>query len=345
MKKTRVIGSVLILSMLLSLCGCNSDDKNVIAAADEYAQALISFDSDDITELMDDADKAEVILEELEEISESSDNMEKITAAILDSMTYEIDSESVQSSKKDKSAKADIVFTLVDYEAIYEDVTDDGGSVEDYIDALEYDDGENTTEIKISVSFTLKKDKWVVKDDKAKNIRKLFEFLDEIPSYSWGDFKAVKEDDFTNALKDVFGISDADIYVFDEEDYSKMISYSATDQVYSLSIYDDFEEATLVFDEMYDEFYGEFDDKEYEGTYTYYFDEESETGYILFDGQNEFVDVSSYIDGLYLYGGLYLKNETLVMVLSYDLGPQDGDSDKVKNANAFLNKIGYPLPY
>ena len=33
------------------------------------------------------------------------------------------------------------------------------------------------------------------------------------------------------------------------------------------------------------------------------------------------------------------------MVLSYDLEPQDGDSDKVKNANAFLNKIGYPLPY
>jgi len=345
MKKTRIIGSVLVLSMLLSLCGCNSDDKNVIAAADEYAQALISFDSDDITELMDDADKAEDILEELEEISESSDNMEKITAAILDSMTYEIDSESVQSSKKDKSAKATIIFTLADYEGIYEDVTDDGGNIEDYIDALENDGGENTTEIKISVSFTLKKDKWVVKDDKAKNINKVFEFLDEIPNYSWCNFKAVKDTDFENALCKVLGINTNDIYVVEDDYYDKSISYSADDQVYSLSIYDDPEDAAWDFEDMYDEFYWEFDDEEYEGTYQYYYDEEGGIGYILFNGQSDFVGDTGYIDGLYLYGGLYLKDDTLVMVLSYDVKPQDADSDNVKDLNAFLNEIGYPLPY
>ena len=63
------------------------------------------------------------------------------------------------------------------------------------------------------------------------------------------------------------------------------------------------------------------------------------------DGCGYFVGDTGYIDGLYLYGGLYLKDDTLVMVLSYDVKPQDADSDNVKDLNAFLNEIGYPLPY
>ena len=336
MEKKRIACVVIITAILLSLCGCN-DDKNVIAAADEYAKALIAFDSDEITDLMDDADKAEEIMDELEEISGSSENMERITAAILDSMTYEIDSKSVESSKKDKSARADIIFTLVDYEGIYDDVFDDGGNIEDYIEALEDDDGKNTTEITITVIFTLKKDEWVVKDNKAKSIKEIYEFLDEIPDYDWSNFKAIGADEFEAALYSVLGIVEDDIYEVEDTYYDKSVSYSIDDQIYSLTIYNDPEDAAIEFEEMYDDFYWEFSDDWYDGTYEYYYDEEGGCGYILFNGKTGF-------DGAYLYGGLYLKDDTLVMVLCYDMEPMAEKSDNIKDMNAFLNEIGYPLP-
>ena len=338
MKREKIIGLVLIASLLLSLCGCSSDDKNVIKAADEYAKALIAFDSDNITELMEDGDEAEEILAELEEVRISSEYMERITAAILDSMTYEVDSKSVSSSKKDKSATADVIFTIADYEGIYNDVLDDGGNIEDYIEALEDNNGEHTSEIKISVIFTLKEGKWVVKDNNAKNIKKVFEFMEEIPYYNWFNFKAVGEDEFKDALCSVLGIGDDEISVTEGADYSKEISYASDDLFFYLTIYDDPADAAGEFEMMYD--YWESGN---DGTSKCYYDEEDGYGYILFDGNTDLGDAN--YGGVYLYGGMYLRDNTLVRVMTSDTQPRDGNSEDQNTLDAFFNEIGYPLPY
>lgn len=42
--------------MLMTLCGCDSDSRAVLEAADEYAKAVTSFNCEDIADLMDDSE-------------------------------------------------------------------------------------------------------------------------------------------------------------------------------------------------------------------------------------------------------------------------------------------------
>jgi Na+-translocating ferredoxin:NAD+ oxidoreductase RnfG subunit len=51
-------------------------------------------------------------------------------SAIAGTISYEIDEESVQSSKKNAEGSVDVTWTLVDYEAVFEQVSEDGGDVD-----------------------------------------------------------------------------------------------------------------------------------------------------------------------------------------------------------------------
>ena len=178
MKTTKIISSVLVASLLMSTSGCShfdKDDKNVLIAAKAYADAMISGDSGDIAACLVDGDDVE---ENIEAYLDSYEKCEDAYAAIFDSMSYEIDEKSVVSSKKNAEASVDITYTMVDYETIYEDVTDDGGKFEDFVEALEDNDGEDTIEITQTISFVLEGKEWLVKDKKSKNFFEFYEFYD-----------------------------------------------------------------------------------------------------------------------------------------------------------------------
>ena len=123
MKRTKLLASVIVLSMLLSLSGCSGKKKEVITAADEFAKAVIDFDTKDIAGLMADEETAASELASYKYSYERSEDSKAIFDAIFDSMTYEVDRKSIKISKEDE-ASVDIRFTFVDFEEVYENVYD-----------------------------------------------------------------------------------------------------------------------------------------------------------------------------------------------------------------------------
>ena len=312
----KLLTSVVAATMLLSLSGCYRDDKGVIEAASKYAEALISMDPDDIAELMDDGDGVEEMMAEYTGISGAEDIFE----AVADSMTYEVDSKSVESSTKDKKASCDITFTLVDYEELYDDDYD----IDEYIEAIEDDDGENVIEIEISVDFVYKKGKWLVADKKLKNIGKVYGFMEDISGYDLFGIRALSAEEFKDALVNAFGADPDDIS--DDEWADCREVYYWTDNC-SVSFYEykdpdgayvDFDESLYLFDNA-------------DGVFCDYSETE---GYLLIN--------NSYLEYYYaeIYGGCYFKDETMVGVFVIN----GSDSDKAM-VDEFLSELGYPLPY
>ena len=325
MKKEKLIASALIASMVLSLCGCDSDNANVVDAAEDYAEAVISLDADDIAELMEDEDEATEELSRIEDACNKKPGLEDAFEAVAGSMTYEIDGKSVTSSKKNKEASVDIVFTLVDYEAVYEDVADDDGDLEDYIDALE--DADDTIEVKVTVKFVLVKDKWLVKDKNFKSLNKVYGFIDDISGYKWGLFEIPSKEAFTEAMCEVFGVDEDDIDDYDCYEYTELSYYEDTLAITRQQYYDP-EEAEAMFDEAYNDLEDWFgiamDDCEY-------FYDEDEGGYIFFnDAYMEIADET-------IYGGIYYKDDSFLVIMSYD-------EDDYGDVNEFLNMLGMPIP-
>lgn len=325
MKKEKMIAAVLVASMALSLSGCDSDNKNVLDAAEDYAEALISLDADDIAELMEDEEEAAEELARIEEICSNRPAMEDAFEAVAESMTYEIDEKSVASSKKNKEASVDIVFTLVDYEAVHEDIEDDDGDLEDYIDALE--DADNTIEVKVTVKFVLVKDKWLVKDRNFKSLNKVYGFIDDISGYKWSLVEIPSEEAFTEAVCAVFGADEDEIDDYDGLDWTELTYYEDTLAI-TYQRYFDPEEARELFDETYYnlEYYFGIDMDE-----CIYVNDEDEGGYIFFD------DVYMEISDETLYGGVYFKDDSFLVIMTFE-------EDDYDDVDEFLDMLGMPRP-
>lgn len=323
MKKEKMIAAVLVASMALSISGCDSDNKNVLDAAEDYAEALISLDADDIAELMEDEDEAAEELARIEEICSNRPAMEDAFEAVAESMTYEIDEKSVASSKKNKEASVDIVFTLVDYEAVHEDIEDDDGDLEDYIDALE--DADDTIEVKVTVKFVLVKDKWLVKDRNFKSLNKVYGFIDDISGYKWSLVEIPSEEAFTEAVCAVFGADEDEIDDYDGIDWTELTYYEDTLAI-TYQRYFDPEEARELFDETYYnlEYYFGIDMDE-----CIYVNDEDEGGYIFFD------DVYMEISDETVYGGVYFKDDSFLVIMTFE-------EDDYDDVDEFLDMLGMP---
>ena len=325
MKKEKLIAGVLIASMALALCGCDSDNANVIEAAEDYAEAIVSLDADDIAELMEDEDEAAEELSRIEDACNKRPALEDAFEAVAGSMTYEIDNKSVSSSKKNKEASVDIVFTLVDYEAVYEDIEDDNGDLEDYIDALE--DADDTIEVKVTVNFVLVKDEWLVKDKNFKSLNKVYGFIDDISGYKWSLFEIPSEEAFTEAVFEIFGVDEDDIDDYDCYEYTELSYYEDTLAITYEQYYDP-EEAEAMFDESYNDLDSWFGIDMDDCIYVY---DENEGGYIFFD------DAYMEIADENIYGGIYYKDDSFLVIMSYD-------EDDYDDVDAFLDMLGMPRP-
>ena len=124
----KLIASAVCVSMLASLGGCamfDKDDEGVLKAAEDYATAIQKVKLGDITDLMTNGDD---LADTLDYLVNDTENMpaeySDICAAIASTISYEIDEESVQSSKKNAEGSVDVTWTLVDYDAIFDQVSD-----------------------------------------------------------------------------------------------------------------------------------------------------------------------------------------------------------------------------
>ena len=326
MKMRKLVSAVLAVSMVLPLAGCFNDNKGVMEAADKYAQAIISMDSDDIADLMDDDDGIEDVFAPYESAISRNGDIEDVFDVIAGSITYKVDSKSVKSSKKDGTASCDIIFTLVDYDDIYDDVSDDDGDIDDYIDALEDADEDQVIEITLTIEFVYKKDKWLVHDKKLKNLTKIYKFFTDVSEYGFCNLKALSYNEYLNAIYDAFDADSYDVYEYDGWDYQEVDYYGYDSYIY-VYVYDDASDAQWEFEDYYEylnDFVGS-DATSSNSAYQY----DGVSGYYTLDGVN--------VDGYYeVYGGIYLADNVFIYAISYYGVDRDLD--------AFLTQVGLPLP-
>lgn len=189
----KMLAFTLVLTMLLSSASCAVFGKNkeVLEAADEYASALVSMNTRKILKLTTekkDSDAAYTLSSILDN-ERRSDEMNKFVKAVSSTITYEVDSSSLE--VKDEKASVDVIFTMVDYEKVLK--KGDFESVDDVLSALE--DCDDTEDVKINVEFKYKKDEWLVSNLKDKEYLELYAFcscnlgimpdIDEIYDYSY----------------------------------------------------------------------------------------------------------------------------------------------------------------
>ena len=217
----RLVAVALAGAMAVSCASCmligGPNKKEIVEAADTFASALLKQDAGKVVKLTNekkDSDAAEA-LDVLWDESMYSDEQNEFNKAVADTITYEVDEESVEVDKEE--ASVDVVFTMVDYEKALKDDYSDMDEVLDLIG-----DCDDTKEVTITFEFEKDDDEWLLSNLKDKGFGKLFDYC----SY---------ELDIMGELFDMFSYSDTvagDWYVdswfyFEDDitDYSGLIFY------------------------------------------------------------------------------------------------------------------------
>lgn len=172
------IAATLSATMLLS-SACSFLDKSkdeVLEAADAYCKAVVDRSSKNVpklsTELDDDVAELLPMLFDMSYFS-YDEEVQAVMTAIADSISYEIDEDSVDASKKEEEGEVDAVFTIVDYDSVF-DNEENMVDLDTCLAALE--DAE-TTEITITIEFALEDDEWLVSNTDDV-ISTLYDFID-----------------------------------------------------------------------------------------------------------------------------------------------------------------------
>ena len=161
-------------AMALSCASCalfGPNKKEIVEAADTFAGTLLKQDAGKIIKLTtedEDSDVAEA-LEMIFDEETLSDDQKKFVDAVSDTITYEVDEESVEINKDE--ASADVTFTMVDYEKALDGDFEDIDAV---LDALE--DCEDTKDVEVTIEFEKDDDEWLVSNIDDDSYGDIFEF-------------------------------------------------------------------------------------------------------------------------------------------------------------------------
>ena len=217
----RLISAAIAGAMAVSCASCmligGPNKKEIVEAADTFASALLKQDAGKVVKLTNekkDSDAAEA-LEALFDESMYSDEQNEFNKAVADTITYEVDEESVEVDKEE--ASVEVVFTMVDYEKA---LKDDYSDIDEVLDLI--GDCDDTKEVTITFEFEKDDDEWLLTNLKDKGFGKLFDYC-------------TYELDIMGELFDMFSYSETvagDWYVdswfyFDEDitDYSGLVTY------------------------------------------------------------------------------------------------------------------------
>ena len=173
----KLTASAVSVAMIASLSGCamfDKDDDAVLAVAEDYAEAVVKIKPADIVSLLvDPDDDLQESIELFVETEGYGDDYAAICDAIAGTLAYEIDEESVESSKKNGEASVDITFSIADYQAAYDEVSENGGDLDAFIAAIGDAD---KTEFNQTIEFSLEDDEWLVDDSGAEKVQELYQF-------------------------------------------------------------------------------------------------------------------------------------------------------------------------
>ncbi|MBQ4270554.1 MAG: hypothetical protein II718_01885 [Clostridiales bacterium] len=184
MKKNmkKAVSLAVALSMVASLAGCaDKAGEEVLEAADTYAKAITDLDADKIVDLSSDFkdDDAEVLSQLLGYEMIVGDE-KPVIEAIADTLSYEIDEESVEASTKDGEGEVEVTFTYADYEAVMEDEANmtDADTLAAAIKAAD-----ETVEKSVKLEFELEDEEWLVTNyDDVLEVYDFFMIMPEFPT-------------------------------------------------------------------------------------------------------------------------------------------------------------------
>ena len=156
---------------LLPGAGGGAKTEDIVDAADSFAKALVSCNTDKIVKLTNEDDDSDTV-KELEANLNGllySPEQDQIADAVADTLEYEIDEDSVKIGKDE--ASVDVTFTMVDYGAVLEgEFSDDDEAV------AAIKDCDDTCEVEVTFEFVLDDDEWLISNLGDKAFSKLYGF-------------------------------------------------------------------------------------------------------------------------------------------------------------------------
>ena len=194
LKKT--VSLAVASAILFSMTGCSFLDKSkdeVLEAADAYAKELAACNIGKLAKLSDeDFEKVQEEWEGKLTFSEGdlyTADTATVLNAIADTISYEIDEESVEATKKSGEGSIDVTFTIADYADLVDDdsITDADAFAGAVADA-------ETTEISVTLEFERTDDGEWLGSNYTKVFEKLYDFTNDEFSFSTPVADAITSD-------------------------------------------------------------------------------------------------------------------------------------------------------
>lgn len=175
---TKTISAIITGALTLSLTSCmfaGPKKEDIVAAADVFAQALISRDAKEIAKLSTADSDAEDIYNAKFNTSDCTDKEAAFIEAVAGTLTYKIDEDSVDTERDE--ATVDVVFAMADYE----DALGDGTykSIDDAVDTLEA--CTKTRKVTVTFEFVSEGGAWLISNAEDDDYMEIFDFYDYIP--------------------------------------------------------------------------------------------------------------------------------------------------------------------
>ena len=318
MNKTKAISLLLISSFMLSSTSCNSNKKEmIIDVADKYAEAILNSDFDSLDDCLEHDHKFDDIVCGYVEHYMEKEEYVNAYETILNNMSYEIDSDSLEINIIRKEATIDIIYTITDYMSIYEDLGEDE-DMHDYLEDLEHSTN-NIVYISQELQLSLVEGEWLIADNDYENILEVYEFYEDVANnvIFIPQFSLMSSDELANCLYN-FRISPSDVFYISQGDvYLVMYDSNSLSVYYSDNSVNPEETYGSIINTVLDADYGEVD------PHSYY---DGNTGYACL------VDNDSNM----IWTIVYLQGDRILTVNNLS----DDDSRLI----AFLDSIGLPHP-
>ncbi len=216
---------IISFSTAISFCSCSlfgPKPEEIVEAADTFAETLLRMDTERIAKLTTEKKNSKTVssLDMLFNDPSYSSEQNKFIEAVTDTITYEVDTESVEIAKD--SASVDVIFTLTDYEEALSG--QEFSDIDEVVSAV----GSCDETYDVAVTFEFEKDEdngWLLSNLKDDGFTDLFSYctyefeikidLVSIMSYTdiWNDeYVLYGSVIFSESVEDVAGDLSYDVY-------------------------------------------------------------------------------------------------------------------------------------
>ena len=170
----KILSSLLICALALSLASCQADPEEVKPIIDTYAKCIQYMDADRILENTEPVDEATAAaFKEKLTFSDKDYDQAKVKSAIAKSIAYAVNDMTLTTTAN--SATCEVLFARNNYEVAFSELV---GYSDAYLEALKVCSDKTS----YNLTFTFNKDKegrWLASADSLTKLNDLFAFMDE----------------------------------------------------------------------------------------------------------------------------------------------------------------------